>query len=121
MGDRNVKEKGNPVQGETKIRSLTILGASLRNGLHTSLTKERDEELEEDGMARGDRTALQILADHEMIRQELITTGAEGVGGGGRRGQTEAEPRCKPEVIVGEHELWPRGSGGKPAGGPSLP
>ena len=78
-------------------------------------------------MARGGRAAPKMPADHKMIRQELASTTTE-VGNDGRgvrgrrgRGQTEAEPRSKTEIIVAKRELGPRGRGNEPAGGPGLP
>ena len=81
MGDRD-QDEGDPVQGETKVGTLTILSAGLRNRLQASPAKELDKKLQEDGVTRGDRSALEILADHKVIWQELTATGAVAVGGG---------------------------------------
>jgi hypothetical protein len=40
MGDGEIKEEGDFIQGETKIRPLAILGASLRDRLQAGLAKE---------------------------------------------------------------------------------
>ena len=58
MGDGKIEEEGDPIQREAKIRTLTILSTSLRNGLQTRPTKERNKELKENGVTRGDRSAL---------------------------------------------------------------
>jgi hypothetical protein len=83
MSDGDVEEEGDPIQGEAKIRPLTILGASLGYGLQAGPAKERNKKLQDDGVARGDRAAPKILADHKMIWQELIATSAVGIGDGG--------------------------------------
>jgi len=67
MGDGEIQDEGDPIQGEAKIRSLTVLSAGLRNGLQASLTKERNEKLQYNSMARGDRASLKTLTRHEMI------------------------------------------------------
>jgi hypothetical protein len=85
MGDGKIEEKGDPIQGEAKVWTLTIFSASLRDRLQSRPAKERNKELQEDGVTRGDGSAPEILADHEMIWEELISTGAV-AGGGGRRG-----------------------------------
>jgi hypothetical protein len=40
MGDGDVKEEGDPIQQQTKIRPLTILGTKLGDRLQASLAKE---------------------------------------------------------------------------------
>jgi hypothetical protein len=87
MGDGNVKEEGDPIQGETKIWALTIFGAGLRNRVQASVAKKRNKKLQEDGVARGDRPAHEMPANHKMVGKKLTTARATGTkcgGGGGR-------------------------------------
>ena len=79
MGDREIKEEEDTIQSEAKIRPLTVLSASLRNGLQASLTEESDKKMQENCMTRGNRSSLETLARHEMIRRELFA--ARTVGG----------------------------------------
>jgi hypothetical protein len=81
MGDGDVQKEGDPIQRETKIGPLAIFSAGLRDRLQSSLAKKWNKELQEGGVARGDRPAPKILAHHKMIRQKLVTTRAMGVGG----------------------------------------
>ena len=96
MGDGEIKEEGDAIQREAKIRPFTIFSASLRDRLQASLAKKGNKKLQEDGVARGDRAAPERPADHEVIRQELITAGTvsaeveeEGGDGGGAEQQGE--------------------------------
>jgi len=45
MGDGEVKEEGDPIQGKTKIGALTIVGPGLRNRVQASVAKERNKKL----------------------------------------------------------------------------
>jgi len=45
MRNGEIKEEGCPIQGEAKIRSFTVLGAGLWNGLQASLTKKGNKKL----------------------------------------------------------------------------
>ena len=67
MGHGEVKEEGDTIQGETKIGPLTILSASLRNGLHASLAKKGNKKLQKDSVARGGRAPPKMFANHKVI------------------------------------------------------
>ena len=115
MSDRDIQHEPSPAEAEAKIRSSTILSASLRNRPKARLTKEGDKQLQDESVARCDGPTPQVLADHKMISQELLPTPtASDIGGG--RGKPEAKPSSKPEIVVGEAQLGPRRYGVEPAG-----
>jgi hypothetical protein len=46
MGDGEIKKKGDSIQGEAKIGSLTIFSASLRDRKQASPAKKRHKKLQ---------------------------------------------------------------------------